>query len=329
MGSIVLDWDTGANKSWADMMEEEEEAKVEKEQKPDELFEMMDKSSRDGFNLDFKKAFSLGAENSQSSNGDDDSKGVKRISQKISNRPLKLQKLDTEEQEKSDSLEPRIAVVTKEEQKAKKEEKTPPSVFRAISYRDALIGSTAEKDAKSENILTASEKAPLQQVETHSETSSITDNSDIEGREHVDDSDLGTEGEEGTEDSKESHQGSLEGSPNSKQETSKGELRGRRTNERETNEIRLAQRDKQLRIGKNTPEYKAYKESSAELPKDRKRIHTPDKYQIISKRGWEGQVAKWRKNLHRFYEDSIVPNEEQPQAAAEEHSKKETGETSC
>lgn len=36
--------------------------------------------------------------------------------------------------------------------------------------------------------------------------------------------------------------------------------------------------------------------------KDRKRDdpRTPDKYQVCSKRSWDGQISKWRRLLHRF-----------------------------
>jgi len=297
-------------------MEDEEEMKNVQDEpaKSDELFEMLDKSSRDGFNLEFKKAFSIASE---LSNSEDDAKGVKRNSpnpQKTSNRPLKLQKLDVEEAANVDEgivQEQRTAAVTKEETKPPKEETNSPPVFRVISYRDALLGPALAKDAKNENTETHVEPQTTLQQETLSETSSVTDNSDIEAREseHADDSDLG---EEGTE---ESHQGSVDGSPNPK-ENPKQESRGR-TTERESNEIRLAQRDKQIRIGKNTPEYTTYKEATANLPKEKKRIHTPDKYQIISKRCWDGQVIKWRKALHRFYE-TLHPTEEQPQSPASE-----------
>ena len=70
-------------------------------------------------------------------------------------------------------------------------------------------------------------------------------------------------------------------------------------------EHRLAQRQKQIDIGKNTPEYLYYLHLH---PKHRRKKHTgaaehpvtPDKYQEISKRNWEGQVKAWRRRLHAF-----------------------------
>lgn len=37
---------------------------------------------------------------------------------------------------------------------------------------------------------------------------------------------------------------------------------------------------------------------------------TPDKWQDVSKRNWEGQVKKWRRQLHAFDLDSPVKLEE-------------------
>jgi len=78
------------------------------------------------------------------------------------------------------------------------------------------------------------------------------------------------------------------------------EHRGR-SSERETNESRLAQREKQIRIGKNTEAYKRYSQiTAAQSPLSKRRLKTPDKYQICSKRSWDGQIIKWRKSLHKY-----------------------------
>ncbi|KAI3656885.1 hypothetical protein MP638_004241 [Amoeboaphelidium occidentale] len=65
-------------------------------------------------------------------------------------------------------------------------------------------------------------------------------------------------------------------------------------------ERRLQQRQKQVDIGKNTPEYQYYIYT---VPKEQRRKgdpQTPDKFQDISKRNWEGQVKAWRRRLHEF-----------------------------
>lgn len=65
-------------------------------------------------------------------------------------------------------------------------------------------------------------------------------------------------------------------------------------------ERRLQQRQKQVDIGKNTPEYQYYIYT---VPKEQRRKgdpQTPDKFQDISKRNWEGQVKAWRRKLHEF-----------------------------
>ncbi|KAI3642133.1 hypothetical protein MP228_011688 [Amoeboaphelidium protococcarum] len=66
-------------------------------------------------------------------------------------------------------------------------------------------------------------------------------------------------------------------------------------------ERRLAQRQKQIDIGKNTPEYRNY--ISIKPNKNRRGRYdpqTPDKHQDISKRNWEGQMKVWRRKLHMF-----------------------------
>jgi histone RNA hairpin-binding protein len=63
---------------------------------------------------------------------------------------------------------------------------------------------------------------------------------------------------------------------------------------------RLDSRQKQIDIGKNTPGYKNY----LQLIKKEKRKyydpHTPDKYQVCSKRSWDGQIRVWRRLLHLY-----------------------------
>ncbi|XP_049851240.1 histone RNA hairpin-binding protein-like [Schistocerca gregaria] len=65
-------------------------------------------------------------------------------------------------------------------------------------------------------------------------------------------------------------------------------------------ENRLLQREKQIRYGYNTEGYKIY---ISKVPKSQ-RTHdmprTPNKYQPCSKRSWDGQIRKWRRDLHKW-----------------------------
>jgi len=63
---------------------------------------------------------------------------------------------------------------------------------------------------------------------------------------------------------------------------------------------RLESRQKQIDIGKNTPGYKNYIQ---QIKKEKRKYydpHTPDKYQICSKRSWDGQIRVWRRLLHLY-----------------------------
>ena len=70
---------------------------------------------------------------------------------------------------------------------------------------------------------------------------------------------------------------------------------------------RLAQRQKQLDLGYATAAYKLYVQRvSLEQRDERKREDghptTPRKEQSCSKRSWDGQVRKWRRQLHEWDE---------------------------
>lgn len=65
-------------------------------------------------------------------------------------------------------------------------------------------------------------------------------------------------------------------------------------------EHRLAQRQKQLDIGKATPEYRNYRATVPRKQRKKTDPGTPDKFQLISKRNWEGQVKAWRRRLHEW-----------------------------
>ncbi|GAM24362.1 hypothetical protein SAMD00019534_075370 [Acytostelium subglobosum LB1] len=69
---------------------------------------------------------------------------------------------------------------------------------------------------------------------------------------------------------------------------------------KEMDPVRLAARQRQIEIGKNTVEYELY---SNAIPKSLRRKDdpkTPNKNQQCSKRSFDGQIRKWRRALHRF-----------------------------
>lgn len=70
---------------------------------------------------------------------------------------------------------------------------------------------------------------------------------------------------------------------------------------KETDPRRLAQRQKQIEYGKATPGYQDYVKQVAKSKRKREDPKTPNKYQVCSKRSWDGQVRKWRRMLH-FYD---------------------------
>eukprot|EP01116_Phalansterium_solitarium_P011579 TRINITY_DN27300_c0_g1_i1.p1 TRINITY_DN27300_c0_g1~~TRINITY_DN27300_c0_g1_i1.p1 ORF type:complete len:447 (-),score=58.94 TRINITY_DN27300_c0_g1_i1:214-1554(-) len=70
--------------------------------------------------------------------------------------------------------------------------------------------------------------------------------------------------------------------------------------QRETDPHRLSTRQRQIDYGRNTIGYDVYVK---EVPKDRRQRGqpvTPDIHQVCSKRSWDGQIRKWRRELHNF-----------------------------
>jgi len=68
----------------------------------------------------------------------------------------------------------------------------------------------------------------------------------------------------------------------------------------ETDPHRLSQRQKQITYGYRTLGYLRYR---LLVPRDKRRKEhprTPRKEQICSKRSWDGQVKKWRRELHKW-----------------------------
>jgi len=69
---------------------------------------------------------------------------------------------------------------------------------------------------------------------------------------------------------------------------------------RETDVRRLAARQKQLDIGKNTTGYQKWLMQASPDKRNAEGPRMPDLHQICSKRSWDGQVRKWRRELHLF-----------------------------
>eukprot|EP01121_Diplochlamys_sp_Union-15-3_P007072 TRINITY_DN176_c0_g1_i1.p1 TRINITY_DN176_c0_g1~~TRINITY_DN176_c0_g1_i1.p1 ORF type:complete len:356 (-),score=65.93 TRINITY_DN176_c0_g1_i1:26-1042(-) len=94
--------------------------------------------------------------------------------------------------------------------------------------------------------------------------------------------------------------------------------------EKETDQHRLEQRQKQIDYGYNTEGYKNY---IAQVPKNSRKkgmLKTPEKTQKCSKRSWDGQIRKWRRQLHEWdstpagtdeMSKKSLDSEEQPRAA--------------
>jgi hypothetical protein len=68
----------------------------------------------------------------------------------------------------------------------------------------------------------------------------------------------------------------------------------------ESDDKRLQTRQKQIDIGKNTPEYINYTSLISKEQRKRGNPLTPNKYQVCSKRSWDGQVRKWRRMIHKY-----------------------------
>lgn len=87
--------------------------------------------------------------------------------------------------------------------------------------------------------------------------------------------------------------------------TNNGEKTFRRTRKigKETDEHRIKQRDKQLQLGKKSEGYTRYTNLIPKWKRQDQDPVTPDKYQICSKRSWDGQMSKWRRLLHAYDEN--------------------------
>jgi len=97
---------------------------------------------------------------------------------------------------------------------------------------------------------------------------------------------------------------------------------------KETDAKRLASRQKQIDIGMNTVGYQKYMEV-VPLNQRKKVAKTPDIHQVCSKRSWDGQVRKWRRELHVYdppgqsIENDLAVETEDPVISSESEEEEE------
>jgi len=91
----------------------------------------------------------------------------------------------------------------------------------------------------------------------------------------------------------------------------KAKKQTKRMKERETDAKRLAARQKQIDIGMNTPGYRAFMATLVDGKSKAEAAKTPDKHQKCSKRSWDGQVRKWRRQLHVYDPPGTVMQEDE------------------
>lgn len=63
---------------------------------------------------------------------------------------------------------------------------------------------------------------------------------------------------------------------------------------------RLSQRQKQIDYGKNTLGYERYLEQVPKHVRRKEDPWTPNRRQVCSKRSFDGQIKKWRRQLHAY-----------------------------
>lgn len=78
----------------------------------------------------------------------------------------------------------------------------------------------------------------------------------------------------------------------------------------ETNEKRLATRQRQIDIGKNTEGYRKYVAEVTRRERTKDHPWTPDKFTVCSTRSWSGIMRIWRRKLHFWDPPSVVAQNE-------------------
>ncbi|KAL5108502.1 hypothetical protein TcWFU_001567 [Taenia crassiceps] len=77
-----------------------------------------------------------------------------------------------------------------------------------------------------------------------------------------------------------------------------GDFTGEIELERRQSELLRRQRD--IDVGKTTEKYAEY---VLKIPKPEREKHhprTPNKFRVVSRRGWDGMIRKWRKDIHNY-----------------------------
>ncbi|XP_012281388.1 histone RNA hairpin-binding protein isoform X1 [Orussus abietinus] len=75
---------------------------------------------------------------------------------------------------------------------------------------------------------------------------------------------------------------------------------GKKNVEYETDPAVLARRQKEIDYGKNTIGYERYIQTVPKNERAKEHPKTPPKYAKYSRRGWDGMVKLWRKQLHNW-----------------------------
>ena len=73
----------------------------------------------------------------------------------------------------------------------------------------------------------------------------------------------------------------------------------------EIDETVLTRRQKQIAYGKNTEEYEFYARQVHKMNRTRKHPATPDKFDRVSRRRFDGRIRSWKIQIHRWYEEYV------------------------
>jgi len=87
--------------------------------------------------------------------------------------------------------------------------------------------------------------------------------------------------------------------------------------EMETDPVVLERRTKDIQLGKNTQDYMKYRSQTAKESRLPSMPQTPNKYQKISRRRWDGIIKSWKLRIHRVVGSAPVKIEPTTSIAAE------------